>query len=111
MLWLWRTGPHRQELKVEKHGVSISIKCNAKISVEKIELKNNLSIFDENDFHQFLSEFGNIENKIRNRLKQRSDSENDFEFQNKIETIKALKQHTNKMLENSTKRINLFYDI
>ena len=81
-----------------------------KISAERLNSGNNSPIFDENDFNQFLTESGNIENKIRNRLKQESDNENDVESQNTIETIRELKQHTYKMLKNSTRRINRFYE-
>ena len=42
--------------------------------IQKINKKmisgNSPPVFDENDFDQFLIESGNIENKIKNRLKQ-----------------------------------------
>ena len=81
-----------------------------KVSAEKLNSGHNLPAFDENDFNQFLTESGSIENKIRNRLKQESDNENDVEFQDTIETIKELIQHTDRMLKNSTRRINRFYE-
>ena len=52
-----------------------------KISTKKLNSKNNSPNFDENNFDQFLIEFGNIENKIKIRLKQESDNEKDVEFQ------------------------------
>ena len=81
-----------------------------KISTEKLNSGNNSPVFDKDDFNQFLTESGNIENKIRSRLKQESDNENDVEFQNTVETIKKLIQHTDRMLKNSTRRINRFYE-
>ena len=41
-----------------------------KVSTKKLNSGNNSPAFDEDDFNQFLTESGNIENKIRNRLKQ-----------------------------------------
>ena len=76
-----------------------------KISAKKLNSGNNSPVFDEDDFNQFLTEFGSIEDKIRNRLKQESDNENDVEFQNTIETIKELIQHTDRMLKFFTRRI------
>ena len=81
-----------------------------KISTEKLNSGNNSPTFDENDFNQFLTESGSIENKIRNRLKQESDNENDVESQDTNEIIKELIQHTDRILKNSTKRINRFYE-
>ena len=81
-----------------------------KISAKKLDSGDNSPVFDEDDFNQFLTEFGNIENKVRIRLKQKSDNENDVESQDTIETIKKLIQHTDKMLKNSTKYINRFYE-
>ena len=81
-----------------------------KISADGLNSGDNSPVFDENDFNQFLTAFGNIEDKIKNRLKQESDNENDVEFQNTNETIKELIQHTNRILKNSTKRINRFYE-
>ena len=81
-----------------------------KVSTERLNSGDNSPVFDEDDYNQFLIESGNIENKIKNRLKQESDNENDVEFQDIIETIKKLIQHTDEMLKNSTRRINRFYE-
>ena len=92
-----------------------SVKCQVSRSLlrgtQNAEFRNNSPVSDENDFNQILIEFGNIENKIKNRLKQNSDNEKNVEFQNTIETIKKLIQYTDKMLKISTKRINRFYEI
>ena len=79
-----------------------------KVSTEKLNSGDNSPIFDENDFDQFLTESGSIEDRIRSRLEQKSD--NDVESQNTIETIKKLIQHTDEMLKNSTRCINRFYE-
>ena len=81
-----------------------------KISAERLNSGENSPVFDEDDFNQFLTESGNTENKIKSRLKQESDNENDVESQDKIETIGELIQHTDKILKNSTRRINRFYE-
>ena len=81
-----------------------------KISTKKLNSKTNSPVLDENDFNQFLIKSGNIEEKMKDRIKQKSDNENDVEFQNIIETIKILIQHTDKMVKISTKYINRFYE-
>ena len=81
-----------------------------KISTEKLNSGDNSPVFDEDDFNQFLTEPGNIEDKIRSRLKQKSDNGNDVESQDTVEIIGELIQHINRMLKNSTKRINRFYE-
>ena len=74
-----------------------------KVSTEGLNSGDNSPVFDEDDFNQFLTESGSIEDKIKSRLKQESDNENDVEFQDTIETIGKLIQHTDRML-------NRFYE-
>ena len=81
-----------------------------KISTKGLNSGDNSPVFNENDFNQFLIEPGSIENKIGNRLRQESDNEDDVESQDTNETIRKLIQHKNRMLKNSTRRINRFYE-
>ena len=79
-----------------------------RVSTEGLNSGDNSPVFDEDDFNQFLTESGSIEDKIRSRLKQESDNEDDVESQDTVETIRELIQHTDRMLKNSTRRINRF---